>query len=160
MTNREAANWDADGIRAIAKRHSGREGPLLPILHDIQHEYGCIPRAAVPVVAQALNLSRAEVHGVVTFYHDFRYEPSGRHTVQLCGAEACQSTGCAATADHARRRLGIGFDGTTADGAVTLRQVYCLGNCALGPAVMIDGELHGRVTPQRLDALLAGIGVR
>ena len=110
---------------------------------------------AVPLIAEQLNLSRAEVHGVVTFYHHFRHDPPGRHTLQLCRAESCQSMGADALAEHARARLGIDFKQTTSDGAITLEPVYCLGNCACSPAVMIDGELFGRVTPERFDELVS-----
>ncbi len=146
--------WDPESVRAIVARHAGREGPLLPILHDIQHEWGYIPAESVPLVAAALNLSRAEVHGVVTFYHDFRSRPEGRHVVQLCAAEACQSMGCDRLAARARQRLGIGFGETTPDGAVTLKEVFCLGNCALSPAAAVDGRLHGRLTEAAFDRLL------
>jgi formate dehydrogenase subunit gamma len=116
---------------------------------------GFIPAGAVPVVAQELNLSRAEVHGVVTFYHYFRTSRPGAHTVSLCQAEACQSMGAEHLAAHARRKLGIEFHETTVDGQFSLEPVYCLGNCACSPAAMIDGRLHGRLTPEALDALIA-----
>ena len=124
----------------------------------MQGELGYVPPPAVALIANELNLSRAEVHGVVTFYHHFRHAPAGRHTLQLCRAESCQSMGGEALAEHARTRLGIEFKQTTSDGTFTLEPVYCLGNCACSPALMIDGELHGRVTPQRLDELLAAAG--
>jgi formate dehydrogenase subunit gamma len=133
----------------------GQPGPLLQVLHGVQDRLGYVPPAAVPVIAEALNLSRAEVHGVVTFYHHFRQSPPGRHIIQMCQAEACRSMHCDALTLHARQRLGIDFHGTTADGRFTLEPVYCLGNCACGPAVMMDGQLHGRVTPDSFDALLA-----
>jgi formate dehydrogenase subunit gamma len=132
-------------------------GPLIEILHAIQGELGFIPEGAVPLLAEELNLSRAEVHGVITFYHFFRRHPPGRHTVQVCRAEACQSMGGARLEAHAKQRLGVDFHETTADGAVTLDPVFCLGNCSCSPAVMIDGELHGRVTPERFDALVANL---
>jgi formate dehydrogenase subunit gamma len=141
-------------VRRIVAEMRERPGPLIEILHGIQDELGFIPPAAVPVVADALNLSRAEVHGVVTFYHFFRSTPQGRHTVEICRAESCQAMGAEGLVEHARARLGVGLEETTADGAISLRPVYCLGNCACSPAVMIDGELYGRVTPQRLDELL------
>ena len=114
-----------------------------------------MPQPAVALIASELNVSRAEVHGVVTFYHHFRHLPPGRHTLQLCRAEACQSMGGEALAEHAKARLGVDFKQTTPDGRYTLEPVYCLGNCACSPALMIDGELHGRVTPERFDQLLA-----
>ncbi|NKN37006.1 formate dehydrogenase subunit gamma [Agrobacterium sp. a22-2] len=131
------------------------EGPLLPILHEIQHTFGYVPEAAKPVIAEALNLSRAEVHGVVSFYHDFRDHPSGRHVLKLCRAEACQSVGGDALAVSAKSKLGIDWHGTTADGAVTLEPVYCLGLCACAPAAMLDDELHGRLDADCLGDLIA-----
>jgi formate dehydrogenase subunit gamma len=138
-----------------------RPGPLIEILHAIQGELGFIPDGAVPLLAEELNLSRAEVHGVITFYHFFRRHPPGRHTIQVCRAESCQAMGGQALEAHAKQRLGVDFHETTADGEVTLDPVFCLGNCSCSPAVMIDGELHGRVTPERFDRLLADLkGVR
>jgi formate dehydrogenase subunit gamma len=134
-----------------------RPGPLIEILHAIQGELGFIPDGAVPLLAEELNLSRAEVHGVITFYHFFRRHPPGRHTIQVCRAEACQSMGSVALEAHAKQRLGVDFHETTADGEITLDPVFCLGNCSCSPSVMIDGELHGRVTPERFDALLADL---
>jgi len=143
-----------EAVRRIVARMRSRPGPLLEVLHGIQEELGFIPGAAAAVLAEELNLSRAEVHGVITFYHHFRHTPPGRHTVQICRAESCQSMGAEGLAEHAIRRLGVGFHETTADGAFSLHPVYCLGNCACSPAVMIDGDLYGRVTPARLDELL------
>ncbi len=136
------------------------QGPLLPMLHAVQGELGFVSRQAVARIADALNLSRAEVHGVVSFYHYFRQHPPGHHVLRLCRAEACQAVGCEATEAHAKRKLGIDYEGTTADGQFTLEAAYCLGNCAAGPSLMIDDKLHGRVTPQRFDALLAASKVR
>lgn len=130
-------------------------GALLPILHAVQAALGFVPHDAVPLIARELNLSIAEVHGVVSFYHYFRETRGGRHVIHMCRAEACQSLGAVQLEAHAKRTLGIDFHGTTADGAISLEPVYCLGNCALGPAVMIDEQLQGRVTPQRFDALIA-----
>lgn len=144
-----------DAIDAIIARLKGEPGPLLLILHAVQESLGHIPPAAVPVIADGLNLSRAEVHGVVTFYHYFRDHPAGQHTIRICRAEACQSMNGDALAEHAKRRLGIDFHQTTAGGEFSLEPVYCLGNCACSPAVMIDRELYGRVTPQRFEELLA-----
>jgi formate dehydrogenase subunit gamma len=142
-------------VIGIVDRLKEKEGALLPVLHAVQAALGYIPPEAVPVVAERMNLSRAEVHGVVSFYHYFRSTPPGRHTVHLCRAEACQSMQATALETHARRRLGVGFHATTADGAFSLEPVYCLGNCALSPAMMVDGRLYGRVTPERFDAVIA-----
>jgi formate dehydrogenase subunit gamma len=130
-------------------------GALLPILHAIQDRLGFIPPDAAARIAVGLNLSHADVHGVITFYHDFRKVPPGRHVVKLCRAEACQSMGSRGIEARLKSRLGVDFGETTRDGAITLEPVYCLGNCACSPAVMIDGELCGRVTEERLDELLA-----
>jgi formate dehydrogenase subunit gamma len=146
---------DTATVRRIVSDLKGRPGPLLEVLHAVQVALGYVPAEAIPLVAEGLNLSRAEVHGVVTFYHYFRHSPPGAHTVSLCQAEACQSRGAEALADHARRRLGIDFHATTRDGRFTLEPIYCLGNCACSPAAMIDGRLHGRLTPERFDALIA-----
>lgn len=146
---------NADAVRGIVARHKGRPGPLLEILHAVQEALGYVPAAAVPLIAEGLNLSRAEVHGVVSFYHHFRHAPGGAHTVRVCRAESCQSMQGEALAEHAKRRLGIDFHGTTADGRFSLEPVYCLGNCACSPAIMIDEQLHGRVTAERFDALIS-----
>jgi len=145
----------AEIIRRVAADLKGRPGPLLEVLHAIQAQLGHVPPAAVPLVAAELNLLRAEVHGVISFYHYFRSRPPGAHTVSVCRAESCQAVGAEALAAHARQRLGVDFHETTPDGRFSLEPVYCLGNCACSPAVMIDGSLHGRVTPERLDALLS-----
>ncbi len=145
----------AQVVDAVIARFAGIPGPLLPILHGVQDELGFIPAEAIPGIAGALNLSRAEVHGVVSFYHYFRQQEPGAHVVQLCRAEACQAVGGEATEAHARRCLGVDYHGTTADGKFTLEAAYCLGNCAAGPSVMIDHKLFGRVTPDRLDRILA-----
>jgi formate dehydrogenase iron-sulfur subunit len=131
--------------KAVIAEHIEREGPLLPILHGMQEEFGCVPKETLPVIADALNLSRAEVHGVMTFYHDFREEPAGRHVIKLCRAEACQSVGGDAVASRLQQLLGISFNQTTADGSVTLEPVYCLGFCACAPAALVDGEPVGRL---------------
>lgn len=146
-----------DAVLRIVANLKAQPGCLLEVLHAVQKELGYVPAGAVPVVAEELNLSRAEVHGVVTFYHYFRHEAPGRRTLRLCRAEACQSMGAEALAEHARRRLGVDFGQTTADGAFTLEPVFCLGNCACSPAMMVDEELHGRVTPERFDELVAGL---
>lgn len=154
---RSQEHWNAERAAEIIAGHSDREGPLLPILHEINDTFGHIPEAAVPLVAEALNLSRAEVHGVVTFYHDFRDEPQGRHVLKLCRAEACQAAGGDALAARAEAGLGVAMGETTADGAATLEPVYCLGLCAVAPSAMLDGRLVGRLDAERLDALLAEV---
>jgi formate dehydrogenase subunit gamma len=150
---------DARVDEAIAA-HRHRPGALLPILHAIQDALGYIPAEAIARVAHGLNLSRADVHGVVSFYHDFRTKPPGRHVLRICRAEACQAMGSEVLETRLKRGLEIDFRETSADGAVTLEAVYCLGNCALSPAVMIDGRLHGRVTPERLDQLVSSLKER
>jgi formate dehydrogenase subunit gamma len=132
-------------------------GGLLPLLHALQESLGCVPASAVPAIAAALGLSRAEVHGVISFYHDFRSEPAGRHVLQICRAEACQAMGSRDLEAHARQRLGIDFGATSVDGAVTLEAVYCLGNCACSPSVRLDDVIHARVDAARLDELLADL---
>ncbi len=144
-------------VAEILADHAGREGPLLPILHDVQAAFGHVPQAALPQIAKALNISKAEVHGVMSFYHDFREEKAGAHVVKLCRAEACQAVGADRVAAHARGALGVDWHGTTADGRVTLEPVFCLGLCACGPAAMVDGKLVGRLDESRLDGLLAGV---
>jgi formate dehydrogenase subunit gamma len=151
----EYESWDAERARAMIAAHVAERGPLLPILHALQEEFGYIDEAAKPLIAEALNLSRAEVHGVVTFYHDFRDEPAGRHVLKLCRAEACQATGGDALAARAEQRLGIAMGSTTADGSVTLEPIYCLGLCATAPSAMLDGHPIGRLDDKRLDALIA-----
>ena len=143
--------------RDVCNRHGNRPDELLEILHAVQDELGCVPESVVPVIAKAINLSRAEVHGVITFYHDFRREPAGRHVVKICRAESCQAMNGETLCNHAKASLKAGFGETTADGQVTLEAVYCLGNCALSPAIMIDGRLYGRVNPPRFDEVLEEI---
>ncbi|WP_371543933.1 NAD(P)H-dependent oxidoreductase subunit E [Streptomyces sp. NBC_00554] len=142
-------------VRRVAARHRGERGALLPVLHAVQAELGHVPQEAIPVLADEFNLSRADVHGVVTFYHDFRREPAGRTTVRICRAEACQALGANSLVGYARE-AGLSLGETTADGAVTVEQVFCLGNCALGPAVEVNGRLHGRVSTAGLGAILNG----
>jgi formate dehydrogenase subunit gamma len=146
---------DTAVVRRIVAEHLGRPGPLLEVLHAVQAALGFIPAGAVPLVAEELNLSRAEVHGVVTFYHYFRRSRPGAHTVSLCQAESCQAMGAEALTEHARKSLGIDFHETTANGRFSLEPIYCLGNCACSPAAMIDGRLYGRVTAERFDELIA-----
>lgn len=141
-------------VREAAAARRGEPGPLLEILHDVQARLGHVPPAAVGVLADELNLSHADVHGVVTFYHDFRTEPAGRTTVRVCQAEACQSVGARQLAADLERRYGVAHGGTTADGALTVERVFCLGNCALGPAVQVNGRLMGRMDAERLGAVL------
>ena len=135
----------SDRIAEILEAHQGLEGPLLPILHAIQAAFGHVPDTAIPQIAKALQMTKAEVHGVVSYYHDFRSAPAGRHVLKLCRAEACQTVGADAVADRIKRALGIDWHETTADGRVTLEPVFCLGLCACGPAAMVDGRLVGRV---------------
>ena len=149
-----ATGWDQEEARQIINRMKHLAGATLPMLHALQDHFGYVDRQAVPLIASALNLSQAEIHGVISFYHDFRSAPAGRSVIKLCRAEACQSMGCRDLEAHAQQRLGIGFGETTADRRFTLEPVYCLGNCALSPAVMIDDELHGRVDADRFDALI------
>lgn len=146
--------FEADRVRAIAVELASLDGPLLPILHAVNDRLGHVDERAIPVIAEVLNLSRAEVHGVVSFYHDFRRQPAGRHVLKVCRAEACQSMGCERLVERLEDELGVEMGGTTPDGRVTLEAVYCLGNCALSPAVMLDGELHGRVDDVRCGELL------
>ena len=141
-------------ISRIVRELKAKPGALMPILHGIQDELGYIPEDAVPIIASEMNLTRAEVHGVVTFYHDFRGHPPGRHIVRICQAESCQAAGSAALTAHAKKRMGIDFHQTTADRACSLEPVYCLGNCALSPSVMVDKEVFGRVTEKRFDEIL------
>ena len=143
-------------LAAIVADHADREGPLLPILHDVQAAFGCVDREAEAQIALELNLSRAEVHGVVSFYHHFRSTAPGHHVLKLCRAEACQAMGSRAIESHVRDRLGIGFNETSADGTVTLEAVYCLGNCACGPSAMLDDRVHGRLSIEVIDHLIDG----
>lgn len=147
----------ANRTRSVIDDHIGLEGPLLPILHGIQDEFGYVPTESLPVIAKALNISNAEVHGVVSFYHDYRREPAGRHVVKVCQAEACQSMGSDQVAANLKRALGIGLHETSADGRVTLEPVYCLGLCSCAPAAMVDGELFGRVDADVIDEIVAQV---
>ena len=152
-----SAFWDEERVARIIAAHRGEDGAALPILHALQAEFGCIPDDAIPLVAEALNVTRAEMHGIVTFYHDFRREPSGRHVLKLCRAEACQSMGGDALAAHAPGRLGLGWHQPAPDGSLTLEPVFCLGLCACAPTAMLDGKPVGRLNSVRLDALLDGV---
>ena len=144
-------------VEAAVAEQRDRVGALLPVLHSVQETLGYVPADAVSMIAHALHLSRAEVHGVISFYHDFRTEPPGEHIVHLCRAEACQAMGARALEQHASERLGIGLGQTTADGLFTLEPVYCLGNCACSPSIRINDDVHARVTPEKFDALIAGL---
>ena len=147
--------WDAAKASALIAERKALPGALLPILHALNDTFGYVDKSAVGEIADALNLSRAEVHGVITFYHDFRREPPGHHVIKICRAEACQSMSCNALVAHAKKTLGIDFHETSPNHRFTLEPVYCLGNCALAPSVTIDEEVHGRVTPDRFDDLVA-----
>ncbi len=146
-----SAPWNEAVASDIVRRHKDREGPLLPILHDLQTAFGCVPDQAIRHVAEALNLTRAEVHGVVSFYHDFREVPAGRHVLKLCRAEACQSMGGETLAQEILDRVGLDWGATTADGRLTVEPAYCLGLCACAPSAMLDGEPRGRLTVAILD---------
>lgn len=154
----KAASSPAD-VKALAvcATHGNKASELLEILHDVQHALGYVPESTLPVIANALNLSRAEVHGVVTFYHDFKREPVGRHTIKICRAEACQSMGTDHLCAHAEKSLKTEMGGTTADGKVTIEQVFCLGNCSLSPAILIGDKLYGKVDAKRFDEIVAGL---
>lgn len=141
-------------ISEILAAHAGREGPLLPILHDIQEEFGFVPEESDGLIAAALSLTRAEVHGVISFYHDFRKAPAGRHVLKICRAEACQAMGAEALGERARKTLGLDWGETSKDGRVTLEPIFCLGLCACAPAAMLDGELKARLSAASLDALI------
>jgi formate dehydrogenase subunit gamma len=154
MSHPELNPEHAQAIEQAVAEHRARPGGLMPCLHAIQDRVGFIPPESLAHIADAFNLSRAEVHGVITFYHDFRTAPAGRHLLQLCRAESCQAMGSEALESRVKARLNIDYHETTPDGAITLQPVYCLGNCALSPAVMFDGEVYGRVTPERFDQLL------
>ncbi|RDS80750.1 formate dehydrogenase subunit gamma [Dyella monticola] len=143
-----------NAVREVTERLKDQPGALLPVLHAIQASLGHVPEEAIPLIAREMNLSRADVHGVLTFYHFFRTRPAGRRVIYLCRAESCQAMGAVKLEQHVKARLGVDFHETTADGAWTLEPVYCLGNCACSPALMVDDELKGRVTPESFDAWL------
>ena len=147
--------WSQERTVAIVERHRAKRGALMPVLHELQDVFGHIDPRAVDLVAEALNLSKAEVYGVVTFYKDFRSEVPGTSVIHVCRGEACQSMGAERLARHAREHLAVDFGGTTSDGAVTLEQVFCLGNCALSPAVLVDGRLKGRIDEAGFDERVA-----
>lgn len=141
-------------VQDIIAKLKDKPGALLPILHGIQDALGYIPEDTVPAIAEALSLSRAEVHGVISFYHYFRATPPGKHTIHLCRAESCQAMGSAALEGHVKAKLGIDFHETTADGQFSLEPVYCLGNCACSPAMQIGHDIHGRVSPESFDGII------
>ncbi len=158
MTKAASSADLSERLGAIIAAHRDREGPLLPILHDIQAEWGFIPDEAEPVIAAALGLTRAEIHGVVSFYHDFREKPAGRHVLRLCRAEACQSMGADALADQVRAALGIDFHETTPDGRLTLEPVFCLGLCACAPSAQMGERLLGCADLAKVQRLVAEAG--
>lgn len=151
--------WDAAMAQPLIDRHANERGGLLPLLHTLQHAFGYIPEEAIPMVAHALNLSRADVYGVISFYQDYRRSAPGRHIVRICRAEACRAVGATELSHYAERVLGVGFGETRKDRQVTLEAIACFGNCALGPTVEVDGVLNGCVTPEDFDALLDDIGL-
>jgi formate dehydrogenase subunit gamma len=157
VTMQPAGTEVASRTMSIINDLKGLEGPLLPILHEIQEEFGFVPKESLPVIAEALNISNAEVHGVVTFYHDYRNHPTGRHVLKVCRAEACQSMGGDAIAAQIQQRLGIGFHETARDNSVTLEPVYCLGLCACSPSAMLDGEVIGRLDADKIDEIVEEI---
>jgi formate dehydrogenase subunit gamma len=167
MTARHSGNGHAASSRdslaiakiidAIVARVGDRPDALMPLLHSVQDRLGYIPAEAVPEIARALNLSRAEIHGVISFYHDFRTAPVGRSIIRVCRAESCQAMGAVELAAHIQKRLGIEFGQSSADGEYTLEPVYCLGNCACSPAIVVGAEIHGRVTPERFDEIFSAI---
>jgi len=146
---------ELDTVRNLLAQVTPEQDALLPLLQDLQQRLGYIPKAAIRLIAQALNLSRAEVHGVVTFYHDFHEEPTAEHVVQFCMAEACQAVGCRSLAAHAEQTLGVGFNEQTADGRIQVEPAYCFGNCATGPTIRVNDRVYGRVTPESFDAIVA-----
>ena len=150
--------WNEAQALEIVRRHDGREGPLLPILHDVQAAFGCVPPEAIRLIAGALNLTRAEVHGVMSFYHDFRSQPAGRHVLKLCRAEACQSMSGEAVATQVLKRFGVGWGETTPDGAVTVEATYCLGLCACAPSALLDDEPRARLDRTAIDEIAREVG--
>jgi formate dehydrogenase subunit gamma len=148
-----AGDWSPDVIRQEVSALQYKPGALLPILHAIQNRIGYVPEGAVPIIAEMLQQTRADIHGVISFYHHFRTQPSGSNLLEVCRAEACQARGGRALERHVQKRLGVGYHGTTADNEFTLEPVYCLGNCACGPSIRVNNDIIGRVTPQKFDQL-------
>jgi formate dehydrogenase subunit gamma len=146
--------WDEAFAASLISEHLHLEGAMLPILHALQNEFGYVDEAAIPLLAEALNISKAEVLGTITFYHDFRHEPPGRTVIKLCRAEACQSVGCEELVAHAKSHHNLSMDSTSEDGSVTLETVYCLGNCALGPAALVNDELVGRIDQKKFTQII------
>ena len=144
-------------VAEILDEHQGVEGPLLPILHAVQEAYGHVPAPALEQIAKALDITKAEIWGVMTFYHDFRQEPAGRNVLKLCRAESCQARGADRLAAHAQSRLGVDWHQTTPDGRVTLEPVFCLGLCASGPAALVNGKVVARLDEERLDRITGGL---
>lgn len=152
--------FDAAAAQGVIDQQKHLAGAMLPILHALQEEFGHVDPQNVPLIAETLNVSKAEVHGVITFYHDFHTKPQGRHVVKLCFAEACQAMGCEGIRDHVLKKHGVAMGGTTFDGGLTVEAAYCLGNCSLSPAALVDGHLVGRLTAGKLDALIESMGTR
>jgi formate dehydrogenase subunit gamma len=152
MPNHES--WNTERAAEIIAAYRSKEGATLPILHAVQETFGYVPEPVIPMIAEALNLSRAEVHGTFSFYHDFRHEPAGKRVLKLCRAEACQSMGGDALAARAEKKLGVKIGGTTADKKVTLEPIYCLGLCSVAPSAMLDGKIVGHLDEKRIDALV------
>jgi formate dehydrogenase subunit gamma len=146
--------WTPERASEIIAQHQNEKGAMLPILHALQEVFGCVPLDAEPLIASALNISRAEVHGTVTFYHDYRREPPGRRTLKLCLAESCQAAGGRAVEKRCKEKLGVEMGETTVDRRVTLEPVYCLGLCHSSPAAMLDHDVYGMLDEERLDELL------
>jgi len=150
----QTSTWDTERALSRIRELEHLPGALLPILHALQDEFGYIHEEAIPLVADALNLSKADVHGVISFYHDYRTTPAGRHVLRICRAEACQAMGCEGLVSHVEKHLGVKMGETTADRSFTVESVYCLGLCALSPSAMLDGKPYGRVSPQVADFLI------
>ena len=158
MTVQAQNQTDKERVKSLADEKAHLPGALLPILNAVQDELGWVPDWSVPIIAETLNLSRADVHGVVSFYHLYRKSPPGKHTLYVCCSEACKAMGASALTEAARKHLGVDFHETSEDGRFSLEPIYCLGNCACAPAVMVDETLHGRVTPEGLEKILSGGG--
>ena len=156
-TQINSSTWQAEDVTSIVNAMRNKPGALLPILHAVQDKLGYIPPESLPLLAQGLNLSRAEVHGVVSFYHYFRSTPAGNHTIQICRAESCQAMGSRALESHAKTTLNIDFKQTTIDGDISLEPVYCLGNCACSPAIRIGDEVYGHVDTEKFDQLVSAL---
>lgn len=159
-SNARAEAYDASIALKVINQHKHLAGAMLPILHALQAEFGYVDKQTVPLIAEALNVSKAEVHGVISFYHDFKTKPQGAHVIKLCLAEACQSMGCDGIKAHVLRKHSLEMGGTTADGKLTIEAVYCLGNCSLAPAALVGDALVGRLTAARLDTLVEALGVK